>query len=133
MSFPVRCTSPCVFVVVLVGCMARQSEVSNKPEAPSQVDWTPPVKSVDTALLSPQESKALLAALAFVYERDREAHLEESQILKTQCTQQIDGSYEVRIFYVGFWLEHVPGPMLGGFEVFYLDKNWKIVRSIGGA
>ena len=52
---------------------------------------------------------------------------------QTDAKQQIDGSYVVRIFYVGYWLDHVPGGMTGGFTVFYLDKEWHIVRSIGGA
>jgi hypothetical protein len=122
-----------VLLMALAGCVSQSSDRSTPAQPPAAIDWTPPVRSVDAKSLSPKEAKALLATLGFLYERARQSHNLEPQLLESQVKQQSDGTYEVRITFVGYWDDHVPGPMMGGFSVFYLDKDWKIVSSSGGA
>jgi hypothetical protein len=116
-----------------LGCCNHAPEPSTTMSEPEgQPGWFMSPTTSEVAALSPEQAKALLVARAYV-----EAQATRSQMLKFQVTPASDGNgFEVMVSYmVADGHPHSARliGMPGGFTVFQVDRNWKIVKIMGGA
>jgi hypothetical protein len=123
-------------MVFLAGCASERTTASftyPPPQPrPSTRPWVPAISPDQVKALTPDQAKAILLARAALEAEHKTGGYPAPEIMELRATPREDG-WEVYVQFVGIWDGEHPLAAPGYFCTITIDRNWNVVRIMGGA